>query len=131
MAGYVYNHDIAALHDATALSEIARIGAPLRIVVMNNDGGGIFSLLPQATSDVVGSQTYERHWGTPHGLSLAEIAESMGLSATRIETLDDYVMAVSASIRAPHLIELHTDRAENVKHHMAIRSAVRSLADGR
>jgi len=122
--------DIAALHDATAFSEIAKIGAPLRIIVMNNDGGGIFSFLPQATSDVVGSQTYERHWGTPHGLSLARIAESMGLSATRIDTIDEYAAAVATPIDAPYLIELHTDRTENVRHHEAIRSAVRSLSDG-
>jgi 2-succinyl-5-enolpyruvyl-6-hydroxy-3-cyclohexene-1-carboxylate synthase len=118
--------DIAALHDTTAMSEVARTGAPLRIVVINNDGGGIFSFLPQARSDAVDAQTFERHWGTPHGLSLQRIAESMGLGATRIDTIDDYVNAVSMPIDAPHLIELHTDRAEIVAHHETIREAVSS-----
>lgn len=121
--------DIAALHDATALSEVTRIGAPVRVVVINNDGGGIFSFLPQATSDAVDAETFERHWGTAHGLSLVGIAESMCLEATRIDTFDDYVRKLSTPIDTPHLVELSTNRNENVKHHMAIRSAVRSGAD--
>lgn len=121
--------DIAALHDATALSEVARIGAPVRVVVINNDGGGIFSFLPQATSDAVDAETFERHWGTAHGLSLVGIAESMGLEAVRIDTFDDYVKKLSTPIDTPHLVELSTNRNENVKHHMAIGSAVRSGAD--
>jgi hypothetical protein len=53
----------------------------------------------------------------------------MGLEATRVDTLDDYVKKLSAPIDAPHLVELSTNRNENVMHHMAIRSAVRSGAD--
>jgi 2-succinyl-5-enolpyruvyl-6-hydroxy-3-cyclohexene-1-carboxylate synthase len=120
--------DIAALHDATALSEVARIGAPVRVVVINNDGGGIFSFLPQATSGAIDAETFERHWGTAHGLSLVGIAESMGLDATRIDTFDEYAKTLSTPIDTPHLIELPTNRSENVKHHKTIRSAVRSAA---
>lgn len=117
--------DVAALHDATAMSQVAQSGAPLRIIVINNDGGGIFSFLPQADASLVDSETYERYWGTPHGLSLARVADSLGLPATRIDTLDDYVDRVSTPIDAPHLIELHTNRRENVRHHHAVREAVR------
>ncbi len=121
--------DVAALHDATALSEVARIGAPLRIVVVNNDGGGIFSFLLQARSEIVDRVPFERHWGTPHGLALVSVAEAMGLTARRIRTLDEYVAAVSAPIVGPEIIEVHTDRAENVNHHRSIRGAVRAGGD--
>lgn len=116
--------DVAALHDATALAEAARLDAPLRVVVVNNDGGGIFSFLPQARSDVIDAGIYERHWGTPHGLSLRRIAKSMGLAATRIDTLDDYAASLREPIAGPSLIELPTDRTDNVAHHESIREAV-------
>lgn len=116
--------DIAALHDATALSEVARLEAPLRIVVVNNDGGGIFSFLPQATSSIVNVGTFERHWGTPHGLSLSAVATALGLNARSTDTLDGYVEAVSRPIDEPELIELNTDRHTNVDDHRAIRAAV-------
>jgi 2-succinyl-5-enolpyruvyl-6-hydroxy-3-cyclohexene-1-carboxylate synthase len=118
--------DVAALHDATALSEAARLGAPLRIIVINNDGGGIFSFLPQARSDHVDSDTFEQHWGTPHGLSLSTIADSLGLSSTVVNTLDDYATAVSGPIIEPELIELVTNRNDNVAIHQSIRSASRT-----
>jgi len=114
--------DVAALHDATALAEAQRLGAPLRIVVVNNDGGGIFSFLPQARSDLVGHDTFEQHWGTPHGLSLAAIANSFGLASTVVATLEDFAAIVSEPITEPQLIELVTNRDDNVTIHQTIRS---------
>lgn len=118
--------DVAALHDATALSEAARLGAPVRIVVVNNDGGGIFSFLPQAHSGLIDHDGYERHWGTPHGLNLAAIAEVMGMNAVKPQDRDAFRAAVSAPIRSPELIEVHTDRRRVVEDHHVIR---RSVAD--
>jgi 2-succinyl-5-enolpyruvyl-6-hydroxy-3-cyclohexene-1-carboxylate synthase len=116
--------DVAALHDATAIAEAAALGVPLRIIVVNNDGGGIFSFLPQASSDLIAESAYERHWGTPHGLSLADIAQPMNVSTRRITTLDGYAAAVAAPIDAPELIELITNRSDNVALHNAIRDEV-------
>jgi 2-succinyl-5-enolpyruvyl-6-hydroxy-3-cyclohexene-1-carboxylate synthase len=123
--------DVAAMHDVAALSELARLGAPLRIIVINNDGGGIFSFLPQRRSGVIDDDVYEKHWGTPHGLSLAAIAGSMGLAATRAETMDDLKEAIRSPI-GPGLIEVTTDRSENVDVHRAISASVReALGTGR
>lgn len=119
--------DVSALHDATAMSEIARIGAPVRIVVVNNDGGGIFSFLPQATSELVGGDTFEKHWGTPHGLSLAKIASGMGLRTSVVDSLAAFDNSVAAPLDTPELIELFTNRDTNVTHHRAIREAVESV----
>ena len=122
--------DVAALHDATALSEIARLGAPLRVVVINNDGGGIFSFLPQGRSSVVSDDVYERHWGTPHGLSLATISHAMGLDARLVDSVDDLVEAVRSPVR-PELIEVVTDRRDNVEVHHSIRAAIREALAAR
>lgn len=116
--------DVAAIHDATALSELARLGAQLRIVVINNDGGGIFSFLPQRRNGAIDDDVYEKHWGTPHGLSLAAIAGSMGLTATRVETMDELREAIRGPIHA-ELVEVMTDRSENVDVHRAISAGIR------
>jgi 2-succinyl-5-enolpyruvyl-6-hydroxy-3-cyclohexene-1-carboxylate synthase len=122
--------DVAAMHDATALSELARLGAPLRIIVINNDGGGIFSFLPQRRSGVIDDDVYEKHWGTPHGLSLAAIAGSMGLAATQVETMGELRDAARTPV-TPELIEVTTDRNENVDVHRSISASVREALAAR
>lgn len=73
--------DLSFLHDLTGL--IGALDINLRILVINNDGGGIFSTLPQH-----GVQGFEKIFGTPHGLDPAAIAVSMGIRATIITSLD-------------------------------------------
>jgi 2-succinyl-5-enolpyruvyl-6-hydroxy-3-cyclohexene-1-carboxylate synthase len=118
--------DVAALHDATALAEAVRLAAPLRVIVVNNDGGGIFSFLPQATNGLISTDAYERHWGTPHGLSLCNVARGFGMESREVETLDEYVAAISEPITGPELIELRTDRDQNLSHHRVVRAAIRA-----
>jgi 2-succinyl-5-enolpyruvyl-6-hydroxy-3-cyclohexene-1-carboxylate synthase len=72
--------DLAFLHDLTGL--IHREEINLRIFVINNDGGGIFSTLPQR-----GSNGFEQVFGTPHGLDPAAIASAMGLGAKTISSI--------------------------------------------
>ncbi len=116
--------DIALLHDATALGEAAALEVPLRIVVVNNDGGGIFSMLPQGSSPVIDTTVYERHWGTPHGLALSGIARAFGVPAWRIDDRASLMDAVAAPIRGPELIEVETKRTRLVSDHTFIADAV-------
>ncbi|MCL1599261.1 MAG: hypothetical protein M3094_08765, partial [Actinomycetia bacterium] len=67
---------------------------------------------------------YERHWGTPHGLLLAPIAEAMGVPSITVETRESLAAAVTSPIEGPELIEIRTDRQSNRAHHDAIRGAV-------
>jgi 2-succinyl-5-enolpyruvyl-6-hydroxy-3-cyclohexene-1-carboxylate synthase len=120
----LYVGDVTALHDVSALSEVQKLGAPLRVVVVNNDGGGIFSFLPQATSQRVPTPIYERHWGTPHGLAIASIARSMGLPARTVSTTNDLSDACSAAMETPGLIEIVTDRSANLEYHILVRKTV-------
>lgn len=71
--------DLAFLHDLTGL--VGNTSANLRIIAINNDGGGIFSTLPQA--NVAGFETV---FGTPHGLDLEKIAAGLGISAKTISS---------------------------------------------
>ena len=122
--------DIAALHDVSALAEIAGTGAPLRVIVVNNDGGGIFSFLPQRQSGVIPETLFEKHWGTPHGLALAPIAAAMELPARSIATVEGLHEVLSLPIR-PELFEIHTERDANVEHHRSIQAAVSAALGSR
>ena len=83
--------DLSFLHDLTGLVNKEAINC--RFIVINNDGGGIFSTLPQR--GVVGFETV---FGTPHGLNPAAIAQSMGVNAKQISTLKELVAQVTAPI---------------------------------
>lgn len=77
--------DLSFLHDLTGL--IGASDIKLRIFVINNDGGGIFSTLPQHNAT-----GFEKIFGTPHGLDPALIAASMGVGAKTIFSIDELQM---------------------------------------
>ncbi|MFM7050822.1 MAG: 2-succinyl-5-enolpyruvyl-6-hydroxy-3-cyclohexene-1-carboxylic-acid synthase [Planctomycetota bacterium] len=68
--------DVSALHDLNSLQLAAMVETPLVLVVLNNDGGGIFRYLPIARHDDV----FEACFATPHGLSFAAFARGFGLA---------------------------------------------------
>lgn len=74
--------DLAFLHDLTGL--IGNSSANLRIIAINNDGGGIFSTLPQA-----GVPGFETVFGTPHGLDLEKVAIGLGIKAKTISAFSE------------------------------------------
>ena len=77
---YAVVGDLAFLHDLTALVNQEEI--KLKLLVINNDGGGIFSTLPQA-----GVKGFEKIFGTPHGHDLFEIASAFKIPVTEIDDL--------------------------------------------
>lgn len=115
--------DLSVLHDATALSMIARDRIPVTVVAIHNDGGGIFHFLPQA--DTIEPERFEEVFGTPHGLSLVDIAAAFGVPARRIDDETELRDAVRSPGDGPQLIEVRTERAENVAVHQRLHAAVR------
>ena len=81
--------DIAFVHDSGALTGLAARDADLRIVVVDNDGGGIFSFLPQATE--VPPDRFERLFGTPHGTDVVALAAAHGIDAATVTTAAELV----------------------------------------
>lgn len=74
--------DVAFLHDAGALLSAVRNQVKLSIVVLDDDGGAIFSALPIAEhGEAVG---FDRHFRTRHGADIAAIATAYGAEATTI-----------------------------------------------
>jgi 2-succinyl-5-enolpyruvyl-6-hydroxy-3-cyclohexene-1-carboxylate synthase len=113
--------DIAFVHDVGALTALrSRRGVDLRIVVIDNDGGGIFSFLPQAVS--LPGDRFERLFGTPHGTDLVALAGAHGLDATTVTTAAELIDRVRHP--GPSVTRVATDRAENVRVHAALNAAV-------
>jgi 2-succinyl-5-enolpyruvyl-6-hydroxy-3-cyclohexene-1-carboxylate synthase len=69
--------DVAFLHDQSSLTALRRRAINLTIVVIDNDGGGIFGMLPQ--HDLLDRDTYELLYGTPHGTDIAALAAAHGI----------------------------------------------------
>lgn len=118
--------DLSALHDLTALGAAARLGIAANIVVLHNDGGGIFHFLPQAGFP----EHFERHWGTPHGLDFVSLARAFGIEAERVETRAALAAAVAAAPAGPRLLEVRTDRSANFALHRRLREAVAAALAG-
>lgn len=116
--------DLALYHDMNGLLASRLHGVPLTIVLLNNDGGGIFSFLPQARETA--PDEFERLFGTPHGLDFAHAAALYGATYRRPETWADFREAVAAGMAGGGLsiVELRTDRARNVELHREVWRAV-------
>ena len=85
--------DVAVLHDIGGLLAASRSGADLTVVVPNNDGGGIFSLLPVA--DGGPDVHFEELFHTPHGTRLDDLSQGLGVGYVRVESANDLADAVA------------------------------------
>jgi len=112
--------DVALLHDAGALTALGSSRLDVRIVVVDNDGGGIFSFLPQATE--LAPSRFEQLFGTPHGTDIVGVASAHGIDATTVTTAEELAERLGHS--GPTLTRVATDRAANVAVHAALNDAV-------
>jgi 2-succinyl-5-enolpyruvyl-6-hydroxy-3-cyclohexene-1-carboxylate synthase len=108
----VITGDLGLLHDIGALAALRDVPTPVRIVVINNDGGGIFGFLPQA--EALSDSEYEALLGTPRGVDVAKTAALFDLPYHRLKSLIELPSTLSASTC---LIEVEVDRGSNVTHH--------------
>jgi 2-succinyl-5-enolpyruvyl-6-hydroxy-3-cyclohexene-1-carboxylate synthase len=122
--------DISFLHDLGALVTARLQPSNLLIVLINNGGGGIFSLLPQARTTAPGvglPAHYEELFGTPHGIELGPIVEAFGFSHRALAAKSTDVQdLLEAELIRPGLriVELRTDRARNAELHQEAAAAV-------
>jgi 2-succinyl-5-enolpyruvyl-6-hydroxy-3-cyclohexene-1-carboxylate synthase len=114
--------DLAFLHDAGGLQVAAARAVDATLVVVDNDGGGIFSFLPQAEPGAVPG--FEALFGTPHGLDLAALARAHGLAVEVVDRAAELGPVVAAGGPAPRVVLVRTDRADNVARHRAAWAAV-------
>ena len=113
--------DVAFLHDLNSLGLARDLPAPLVMVLLNNDGGGIFSFLPIAGFPDV----FERYFGAPHGMTFEHAAALFDAAYARPSSEDEFVAAYDEARRRPAatLIEVRTRRGENRDLHRSLRQA--------
>ncbi|MEN9823143.1 MAG: 2-succinyl-5-enolpyruvyl-6-hydroxy-3-cyclohexene-carboxylate synthase [Actinomycetota bacterium] len=112
--------DVAFCHDLSSLVGLSARGLDLTIVVVDNDGGGIFSFLPQRGT--LGADRFEQLFGTPHGTDLIGIARAHGLGARTAHTMLDLQEALDD--RECVVVRIVSDRDQNVIDHDALHAAV-------
>jgi len=110
--------DVAALHDLSGWLVAKSSGASLVVVIVNNDGGGIFSFLPVAER----TPHFERFFGTPTGVDFSHVAALAKATLHRPEHLPGLsrVLHVALERGGLHLVEVRTDRKANVEAHRAL-----------
>lgn len=109
--------DLSFLHDVNGLIATRFHDTDLTIVIMNNDGGGIFSYLPQSKSE----RYFEDLFGTPTGLTFDHIAKMYGAQYKAVHTLEAFESELGVAKEQPlRIIEVFTNRVKNVEAHRAL-----------
>jgi 2-succinyl-5-enolpyruvyl-6-hydroxy-3-cyclohexene-1-carboxylate synthase len=123
--------DLAFHHDANGLQAARQHGLPLTVVLINNDGGGIFEMLPIAEY----GEAYETYFGTPHGIDFAALCAAYGIAHSRPRDWADFRAQVRASLQAAQqgggtrVIEVRTERRHNrVQHERVWQTVAARLA---
>ncbi|MGH9225248.1 MAG: thiamine pyrophosphate-dependent enzyme, partial [Acidimicrobiales bacterium] len=119
--------DLTLLHDIGGLLGAAVRGIDATLVVLDNDGGGIFSFLPQADQP-----SFETLFGTPHGLDLTAVVAAYGVAARRVDRANELVPAVLDAVKSGgvQVVVVPTDRATNVTRHRDVWRAVAEVVQG-
>ena len=118
--------DVATLHDSTAWIGLSRRPVDLCVVVIDNDGGGIFSFLPQARE--LSGDDFETLFATPHGADIAALVGAHGVPVERV-AVDD-TAGLDAAVRrwercgGVAAIVVDSSRAANVSVHSRLFAAV-------
>ncbi|WP_016697901.1 2-succinyl-5-enolpyruvyl-6-hydroxy-3-cyclohexene-1-carboxylic-acid synthase [Actinoalloteichus spitiensis] len=126
--GYALLGDLTFLHDINGLLIGPAERRPdLTLVVVNDDGGGIFELLEQGEP---GSRHgFERVFGTPHGADLGALCAGYGVPYVRVRDREEFVAALAA-VDGLQVVEVRVDRGRLRDLHDRLRAAVRHALSG-
>lgn len=108
--------DLAFLHDVNGLIVSRFHETSITIVILNNDGGGIFSYLPQASEP----NHFEELFGTPTGLTFEHIGAMYDAQYASVHTKEEFVQEIQKDkVKPIRIIEVFTSRPVNVQNHRA------------
>jgi 2-succinyl-5-enolpyruvyl-6-hydroxy-3-cyclohexene-1-carboxylate synthase len=114
--------DLSFFHDLNGLLAARLYALNITIVLVNNDGGGIFSFLPQSAYP----QHFEQLFGTPTGLDFQPVVEMYGGHFQRVHNWNAFRSAIEQSfqIGGLHVVEVTTERQSNVTMHRQLWQSV-------
>jgi 2-succinyl-5-enolpyruvyl-6-hydroxy-3-cyclohexene-1-carboxylate synthase len=111
--------DLSFFHDLNGLWPLRRHGLSLTVVLVNNDGGGIFNFLAQAEA---APEHFEQWFGTPHGLDFAHAVALHGGRYERLAGARSWAPRIREALVGDGLtvLEVRTDRVRNVSQHREV-----------
>ncbi|MGB9965872.1 2-succinyl-5-enolpyruvyl-6-hydroxy-3-cyclohexene-1-carboxylic-acid synthase [Halobacterium hubeiense] len=124
----VVTGDLAHYHDANGLLALDRCDVDATIVVVNNDGGGIFHMLPIEDYD----PPFTGQFKTPHGLDFEPLGDVYDFSFARVDALEEFRAAYRESVDSAgtQVIEVRTDAEASHRERERLDAAVeRDLND--
>lgn len=121
--------DLAFLHDSNGLLGLAASDLDLTVVIVDNNGGGIFSLLPQ--HDVLDSTTFEALFGTPQSVNLETLLQAHEIQTVRVDRPAALVEELNAATKSHGVraVVATTHRDDNVEIHNELIAAVTKELD--
>lgn len=115
--------DLAFLHDVGSLALCRSWNIQGRILIIDNNGGGIFHFLPVAEAPVPNSgATFEKYFGTPHNLNLLKIIEGFGFAVREVRSLEDLEASTPSdggSPRGKTSLEFLIYRSDRQQNHLS------------
>ena len=115
--------DLSTMHDIGSLFALKTIDPKLRIIVINNSGGAIFSFLPISKE----SDIFEDYFATSHAFALAPIITAMGIPCRTIHSLDELESTLNEECTGLSILEIHTNRDSNTAEHQEIKALVHAI----
>jgi len=118
----VLTGDLAYYHDSNGLLALERCGVDATVVLVNNDGGGIFHMLPIESFD----PPFTGQFKTPHGLDFAPTGDTYDLEFARVESIDGFRAAYRESVGSAgtQVVEVQTDAAASHRERDRLQSVV-------
>lgn len=114
--------DLSALHDLNSLALLSKASRPLVVILLNNDGGSIFRMLPVPTE----GELLESYYRLPHGLSFEHAAAMFGLAYRAPTTLPEFERDYSAALKhGVTLIEIRVPSEQVADDLKALGAAIR------
>ena len=115
--------DVAFYHDMNGLFAIAQHRLDIVFVVINNDGGGIFHMLPIRDRE----PEFTQYFATPHGLDFRHTADLYGIPYRCVDHPSGAADALGEVLAGtgPRILEVRSDRDQNQRSREAVAEAVR------
>ena len=104
--------DLSFLYDLNALLPAKKYSIPLVVILINNNGGGIFEMLPISSNN-----KYKTYFKTPHNLNIAPIVKSFGLEHHLIKNEKELKINLINSLQKKSftVLEVITDSSQSKK----------------